>query len=459
MAYLKIIPIKSTVKTAVNYITNPDKTEEQQLVSSYGCSPETAELEFAMTRDAAKKMVYDRDDDVLARHLIISFKPGEIKDPETAHEVGKRIADEILKGKYEYVISTHVDKKHYHCHVIFNNIGFTDYHRFRSNKRTYHKMCMLSNRICREYGLSENMPSGEKGKSYKENMEYQKGNSWKAKLKYAVDRAIWSSVTFDEFIEKMKKSGYEVRQGKYLAFRAPEQKHFTNVKTLGAYYTEENIFKRLEQGRNQVKLPRHTDRKVRMFIEMTAYVSEHNRPGFDRWAARNNLKEAAKTFNYLSAHNLLNYDEFQNHIRDIDASVLASDHELQKAQNKLQEHKLIQKNCEIYRACRNIILAEKSSPDRKLYRSQHKEEYQLHDSILKQLEESGITKLPSPEKLQRQAMELEEELAALNKEKQELLKQQKELRNIENNFFVMLHDAGIEVPEKEKSHNHQEETL
>ena len=67
------------------------------------------------------------------------------------------------------------------------------------------------------------MPTGQKAKSYKENMEYKRGNSWKVKLKYNVDRAIWSSVSFDEFLLKMKESGYEIRQGKYLAFRAPEQ--------------------------------------------------------------------------------------------------------------------------------------------------------------------------------------------------------------------------------------------
>lgn len=75
-------------------------------------------------------------------------------------------------------------------------------------------------------------------------MEYKRGNSWKAKLKYNVDRTIWSFVSFDEFLMKMKEAGYEIRQGKYLAFRAPYQKHFTNVKTLGAYYAEDGIPRR-----------------------------------------------------------------------------------------------------------------------------------------------------------------------------------------------------------------------
>ena len=110
MAYLKIFPIKVTDKKALNYITNPDKTDEKLLVSSFGCSPETADLEFSMTREMAKKNGMDKGDN-LAFHLIQSFKPGEV-DAETAHRLGQQFADEVLKGKYEYVISTHVDKNH-----------------------------------------------------------------------------------------------------------------------------------------------------------------------------------------------------------------------------------------------------------------------------------------------------------------------------------------------------------
>lgn len=118
MAYIKIFPIKVTDKKALDYITNPDKTDEKLLVSSFGCSPETADLEFSMTREMAKKNGMDKGDN-LAFHLIQSFKPGEV-DAETAHRLGQQFAAEVLKGKYEYVISTHVDKKHIHNHIIFN---------------------------------------------------------------------------------------------------------------------------------------------------------------------------------------------------------------------------------------------------------------------------------------------------------------------------------------------------
>ena len=142
MAYIKIFPIKVTDKKALDYITNPDKTDEKLLVSSFGCSPETADLEFAMTRESAKKNGMDKGNN-LAFHLIQSFKPGEV-DAETAHRLGQQFADEVLKGKYEYVISTHVDKNHIHNHIIFNAASFVDHHKYVSNKRSYHNIAVIT---------------------------------------------------------------------------------------------------------------------------------------------------------------------------------------------------------------------------------------------------------------------------------------------------------------------------
>ena len=184
---------------------------------------------------------------------------------------------------------------------------------------------------------------------------------------------------------------------------------------------------------------------------MTSYVADNNRTGFDYWAKKNTLKEAAKTFSYLSQHNLLNYEEFQNHVADLNASIHAADDKIQQTRKALQDQKVIQKHCEVYRACRDVIRAEKDAPNKLLYRKQHKAEYQLHETTLKELAEFGIHKLPSAEKLQRQQMELEEALASAQKEKQDLQKQQKTLHVIENNFDAMIREAGIRVPEKTPS--------
>ena len=419
MAYIKIFPIKVTDKKALDYITNPDKTDEKLLVSSFGCSPETADLEFALTRETAKNNGMDKGDN-LAFHLIQSFKPGEV-DAETAHRLGQQFADEVLKGKYEYVISTHVDKDHIHNHIIFNAASFVTNHKYVSNKRSYHKICRISNRICQENGLATSMPTGEKGK-----------------LRVSIDKAIWSSINYEEFLQQMQLAGYEIRQGKNLSFRAPEQKNFTYMKSLGSYYTEENVRLRLEKNRYKTKSPKNLSREARLYINISTYVTTGNREGFERWAKLNNLKEAAKTFNYLSENNLLNYEDFQQHISDVENSIKAADQRIQEISTELTTQKVIQKHCDSYRLCRKVIEDAKSAPNPTAYRSRHQAEYQLHDSLKKELQDLGITKIPSSEKIQKRIDNLESEQATTIREKQELQKKQKILNVIQQNFSSLL---------------------
>ena len=160
MAVTKIKPVKSTLKKALDYIQNPDKTDGKMLVSSFGCSPETADIEFAFTIAQA----LERGNN-LAHHLIQSFEPGEV-DYQKAHEIGKQLADAVTKGKYEYVLTTHIDKGHVHNHIIFCSVNFVDHHKYNSNKRSYYGIRNMSDRLCRENGLSVVAPQkGGKGKS------------------------------------------------------------------------------------------------------------------------------------------------------------------------------------------------------------------------------------------------------------------------------------------------------
>ena len=213
MAITKTHPIKSTLRKALDYILNPEKTDETLLVSSFASSPETADIEFEWTREQSNERGTH-----LARHLIQSFKPGEAT-PEQAHEIGMKLAEEILGGKYEFVLSTHTDKGHVHNHLIFNAVNFVDYKKYHSNKRTYHFIRRTSDRICREYGLSVIEPNRNKGKSYIEYAADKGGGSWKSQLRQAVDKAIRRSRDFDDFILHMEIAGYTVkRQNKNISF-------------------------------------------------------------------------------------------------------------------------------------------------------------------------------------------------------------------------------------------------
>ena len=131
MAITKIHPIKSTLKKAIDYIVDPAKTDDKLLVSSFGCAVETADLEFEKTRLLAMQKGNN-----LAHQLIQAFEPGEVSYAQ-AHEIGRQLADEILGGKYEYVIATHINKEHCHNHIIFCAVDFAEHKKYISNRKSY----------------------------------------------------------------------------------------------------------------------------------------------------------------------------------------------------------------------------------------------------------------------------------------------------------------------------------
>ena len=249
MAVTKTHPIKSTLKAAIDYICNPDKTDGKLLVSSFGCSAETADIEFAWTRRHA----IDKGTN-LGRHLIQAFEPGEVT-PEEAHRIGMELAREVLGGKYEFVLTTHIDRDHVHNHLIFNAVSFQDHKHYHSNKRSYHFIRRTSDRICKEHGLSVIVPGRDKGKSYIEHQAAQNGTSYKAKLKAAINRLIPVSSSLDDLLARLQREGYEIKRGKYVSARAPDQERFTRLKTLGADYTEEAVASRIAGGPRPSRQP------------------------------------------------------------------------------------------------------------------------------------------------------------------------------------------------------------
>ena len=311
MAVTKTHPIKSTLKAAIDYILNPEKTDGKLLASSFGCGLETADIEFAWTREAAG----DRGTH-LGRHLIQSFAVGETT-PEEAHKIGMELAGAVLGGKYEFVLTTHVDKDHLHNHLIFNAVSFVDYKKYHSNKQSYHFIRRTSDRICKEHGLSVVVPGQDKGKSYAEYTAEKQGTSYKAKLKTAIDTLIPQVKDFDELLRRLQEMGYEIKQGKYISFRAAGQERFTRTKTLGAAYTEEAIKERIKGVYVAKTKTLREDKKIRLVVDLENSIKAQQSAGYERWAKIHNLKQAAKSMNFLTENKIEYYSELESKIADI----------------------------------------------------------------------------------------------------------------------------------------------
>lgn len=254
MAVTKIKPIHSTLKKAVQYIVNPHKTDNYFLVDSFGCVPQMAHQEFAMTASRGTGR-----GSVLAFHLIQSFKPGET-DPETAHKIGQEFASLVTGDRYEYVVATHMDKDHIHNHILFNAVSFVDYRKYHSNRESYLEIRKISDTLCRDYGLSVITEPVGKGISYLEWMASRLGFSYKSKMRSDVDDALSSARSLQDFIFAMKRLGYRCRQGKSLSFQPPGHHRFISLKSLGRDYREDVVFGKIAEnasikGRLRQKVP------------------------------------------------------------------------------------------------------------------------------------------------------------------------------------------------------------
>ena len=189
----------------------------------------------------------------------------------------------MLQGKYSYVLTTHIDKGHVHNHLIFCAVDMVNQRKYNSNRQSYAYIRRTSDRLCRENGLSVVQPSRDKGKSYAEWDAGRKGKSWKAKLKAAIDAVIPQVKDFDDFLRLMAAQGYEIKQGKFISFRAPGQERFTRCKTLGENYTEEAITRRIK-GLAVDRGPNRQRKGITLRIDLENNIKAQQSAGYARWA-------------------------------------------------------------------------------------------------------------------------------------------------------------------------------
>lgn len=422
---------------AIAYILNPEKTDEKLLVSSYGCASETAAREFEWTRKIAEQKGMNPVR-IIARHVIQSFEIGEVT-PELAHEIGKQFADEILGGKYEYVLTTHIDKDHVHNHLIFNAVDFVDYHAYKSYKRIYYDMREVSDRLCKENGLSVIPPSQNKGMGYKEYTEAKRGTSWKQKLKQTIDRLVITAKDYDDFLRLMQEAGYETKTGKYISFRAEGQERFTRSKTIGENYTEERIKERIA-GRTPRRSQRQaTPKGISLIGDIQARIRLIDSKGYEHKAKLTILKEAARTLNYLTENNLLQYADLEKKVEDVHSSYDRTGKELKGVEARLREVQPLIKNISNYQRLKPVYDAFQKAKDKPGFKAKHEAELVIFEAARSTLlAMQGDEKLPSLKTLQAEQQRLLEEQQRLYDERVKLKKEVKQIETIKSNVDTFL---------------------
>lgn len=430
MAVTKTHPIKSTVGIALQYILDESKTDGKLLVSSYACSYETADIEFKITREKAPSARGSH----IARHLIQSFEPNETT-PEQAHEIGKRLAEEVLGGKYEYVLTTHTDKGHIHNHIIFNAVSFVDYKKYHSNKCSYRFIRETSDKLCSEYGLSVITPGTEKGKCYAEYQAEKNGTSYKAQLKTVIDMNIRFAKDLDEFLLLMEQSGYKVkRQNKNISFCIDGRERYMRSKTLGADYTTEAISDRIAGKPRELKLPKQS-RRISLIIDIQNSIKAQESKGYEHWAKINNLKQASKTLNFLTEHNITTYEELERLHKEAHTEFESTSAHIKDIEKEINQTAVIIKNIDIYTRLKPVYESFKKAKDKRKFAEEHRPEILLYERAYKELQALNF---PPIKKVREEYSDLTEIKKELYSEYRQQRSKTKEIDTIKQNVDSIL---------------------
>ena len=401
----------------LDYDQKAEKTIDGELVSSYMCLPESAAEEF----DASKKLYFqltgrrqDPAHDVLMYRIIQSFKPGEIT-PKEANHIGYELAMKFTKGQHQFVVSTHVDKAHIHTHIEFNSTNLNCDGKFRDVKRSAMLLRQLNDELCRAHGYSVIENPKPSAKKQKEMAAAQYGSSHKEQLRQTIDRVLPDSRDYEDFLAKMRVEGYEVKEGKTLSFRAPGWDRFTRSSKLGSDYTREALRERFAVrggGPAGARKPfRRDGRKVNLLIDIQAKMAAGKGAGYEHWAKIFNLKEAAKTLNFLVDNGLTDYDELAARAAQAGDRFNAASRRIKQLEARMAEIAQLKTHIINYSKTREVYAAYKKSRHKKEFRAEHEAEIAQHEAAKKALDALGGKSIPK-------MAQLSEQYASLLAEKQ-----------------------------------------
>ena len=387
MAYTKIHAIKATIDKAIDYICNPDKTDEQIYVSSYACAPETAAIDFKYTLDHCRENSPNK-----AYHLIQAFAPGEVSYEE-AHRIGKELADKVLEGKYSYVLTTHIDKGHIHNHIIFCAADNIEHNKYHDCKQSYYHIRNLSDELCKEHNLSVIIPGAQRGRKYKEWQSEQNGSAWKTQIRKDINFCIKSASTYEEFLLLMRTKGYEIKgetfeegAAKYISFRPLDKERFVrgSTRSLGKEYTKERIKERIERKRERKAVIPKRDYSARRLID-TSDEKFRSSLGLQRWAAIENLKIAAQSYNEVGS-----LAELEHKIAVKTEAGKSAKQSMVELEHRIKDLAEIIKYAQQYKGNRSYHIGYKKAKNPDAYFRRYESQIILYGDARRMLEQVGI---------------------------------------------------------------------
>ena len=461
MATTRLIPLHAgkgrTVAEALgrttDYVKNPEKTNGGDLLTAYQCNPSIVDQEFLFSKRQYATITgrNQKEHDVIAYHLRQSFKPGEVT-PELANKIGYDLAMSLTKGKHAFIVCTHVDKEHIHSHIVFNSTALDCTRKFNNFWGSSFAIRKISDLLCWENGLSviEN-PKPSRG-SYSTWLG-EKPPTIRQQLERMIDAALVDCKSFNSFLAALKGLGLEVKRGKHLAFKIPGGKRFVRCDSLGEDYTETAIIERISGKR--IVAQKEEQPAPNLLLDIQTKLQQARSPGYERWASVFNLKEMAKTLNYLTEHGLLAYP-------DLEAACDAAVHKYHEFSDRtkansarMQKISELQKHIGAYHKAREIYAQYRRLPPKKQeeFYTEHASAIISCEAAKRYFDSLGLKKLPSIQSLKQEYAALLAENKKLYPDQKKAKAEMMELLTIKHNTTRIL---GLTEDEKQREQRQEE---
>ncbi|AMJ41448.1 relaxase/mobilization nuclease domain-containing protein [Anaerotignum propionicum] len=439
-----------------DYAKNPDKTNSGELVSSFMCDADLVDSQFLLSKQIyLQKTGRIQKNDVIAYQLRQSFKPGEIS-PELANQIGYQLAEKVTKGNHAFIVATHIDKSHIHNHIIWNSTNLNCKKKFRNFWNSTKAIQKTNDLLCLQNGLSiiEN-PRG-KSKNYGSWLEEEKPLNFSDKLRLAIDEVLAEKPeNLDEFFSKMKSKGFEIKTGINLAFKGAGQRKFIRLRSLGKSYQENNLREVIEgkkEHKPQKRVRKYNDKKVNLVIDLQSKISQKKGAGYERWAKTFNLKQLAKTMNYLTENNLLNYEDLRAKAEVIINEFSRVSDSLKSAEKQMAEISILQKNIIDFAKTKAVYEDYKKSGYSSKFKEENITEILLHQAAKNYFKEVGLSKLPKMADLKIEYATLFTEKKKAYSKYNSLKKEMQEILNAKANVEQLLEfDEKEEHQQKKKA--------
>ena len=467
MATTRLIPLHTgkgrnfgkAIRNVIGYVSNPKKTQQGELVTGFGCNPETADGEFLLMKREyiAQTGRLRGKDDVIAYHLRQSFVPDEIT-PEEANRIGCELASRFTHGQHAYVVATHEDRRHVHSHIIISAVNLDCDRKFRNFWGSSKAIRRLSDTLCIQNGLSIiEQPKGH-SKSYNKWLGNEAKTSQRDGLREAIDAALARQPKdFEELLTMLQRGGWEVKRGKRISLKGKGQERFKRLDSLGEDYSEaalRAIIAGEKEHHPREKKTVQPMRQVNLLVDIQAKLQAGKGAGYERWAKVFNLKQMAQTLNYLSENNLMNIEDLTAKTDAATARV----HELQvtirETEKRMAELHALKGHIINYVKTREVYVAYRMAGYSKKFVAEHEQEIRLHQAAKEAFSALGTQKIPKVKEIQAEYDALREKKKQAYAAYHQAQDEMRQLLTVRANVERIL---GVEEKEKERQKEKKKE--